>query len=149
MGKKKKVVILILVCVIAAVLLLRSIWIYAPSEGTVIYHVQETGVTIEDPLSDEEMAAVKKILWGKIRWPKWLYGYPACGFGSIYAIILDGTCYMPAWDSCGMIGVGDTTSDDGELTYINITRRQKEILDEIISSRRGKQDLTYSKERLN
>lgn len=133
MGKKRKI-LCILLCVVATVLLMRFIWIHTPSEGTVVYHEQETGVTVEDALTTEEMLAVKRILWGKIQWPESLYGYPACGFGSIYAIILDGTYYMPAWDACGMIGVQDAASD-GECRYINITRRQKQILDQIISSR--------------
>lgn len=134
MSKKKKKALLILFCAMAAVLLLRFAWIYTPSEGTVVYHVQETDVTVEEVLSAEEIIAVKRVLWGKIQWPRSLYGYPACGFGSIYAIILDGTYYMPAWDSCGMIGVQDSNSD-GACRYINITQRQKQILDQIISSR--------------
>lgn len=137
MSKKKKIVLLVLLCMMVAVLLLRTVWIYVPSEGKVIYHVQETGITIEDSLSYEEMVEVKRILWGKIRWPESIYGYPACGFGKIYAIILDGTYYMPAWDSCGMIGVQDCDSADDTCTYINISDRQKVLLDEIISSRGG------------
>ena len=131
---KRKWVLRLLVCV-AAILLLRFIWIYMPSQGTVTFHDQDKGVTIETELTREEMVAVKKILWGKVKWPEGLYGYPACGFGDIYSITLNGTCYMPAWDSCGMICARDASFDDGHRSYINISLRQKQILDEIISSR--------------
>ena len=135
MSKKNKMILLISLCVMVAVLLLCAIWIFVPSEGKVIFHVQETGITVEDALSYREMVTVKWILCGKIRWPEWIYGYPACGFGTICAIVLDDTYYMPAWDSCGMLGVMDSTSDEGKCTYINITDRQKDILNQIIKSR--------------
>lgn len=132
---RKKRIFLILTCIITAILVLRLVWIYTPSEGKVIYHVQETGVTIEDTLSYEETVAVKKILWGKIQWPEWIYGYPACGFGKIFAVVLDGKIYMPAWDSCGMLAVRELASGNGDCSYVNITQRQKAILEEIITSR--------------
>lgn len=134
MSKKRKIVAIVLIALTVA-LLLRIAWIYMPSEGTVTYYDQESGVTIEDELTREEIIAVKKILWGKIRWPEWLYGYPACGFGNIFSVTLNGTCYMPAWDSCGMMCAKDVSSDDDNRTYINISERQKNILEEIISSR--------------
>lgn len=132
---KKKIALWVLVGIAAAVLLLRAVWIHIPCEGTVVYYVQETGVTVEERLTPEETAAVRKALFGKIRWSEELYGYPACGFGSIYAVILDGVCYMPAWDSCGMVAVKDTASDDGAISYINVTQNQKAVFDEIICSR--------------
>ena len=135
MGKKKKIIWCILLCVFVTVLLLRTISICVPSQGMVVFHMPETGVTVEDPLTKAEMVAVKKILWGRIRWPESLYGYPACGFGDLYAIVLDGVSYMPAWDSCGMIAVNDRDTADAPCRYINITEKQKEILDEIIESR--------------
>lgn len=135
MNGKKMSIFLILACMTAAVLVLRLVWIYSPSEGKAVVLVQETGVTIEEPLSREETVAVKKILWGKIRWPEWFYGYPACGFGNIYAIVLDGKLYMPAWDSCGMLVVQDLAAEDGTYTYIDITQRQKSIFEEIIVSK--------------
>lgn len=135
MGKKNKCIWCILLCLLVAVLLLRTISIYVPSVGMVVFHMPETGITVEDPLTNSEMLAVKKILWGRIRWPQSLYGYPACGFGDIYAIILDGVYYMPAWDSCGMIAVKDRNVADAPCRYINISEKQKTILDEIIESR--------------
>ena len=135
MGKKQKIIWCILLCLLVTVLILRTISVHIPSEGLVVFYVPETGITVEAPLTKAEMVEVKKILWGRIRWPESLYGYPACGFGDIYAIILDGVYYMPAWDSCGMIGVQERGPADAPCRYINITEKQKAILDGIIESR--------------
>ena len=135
---KRKNNIPIWVYVIAAILLLRLVWVYTPSEAEVYFHVQETGITIEDHLSYEETVAVKKVLFGQIQWPEWLYGYPACGYGKIFAICMNGKYYMPSWDSCGMLAVMDASGEDNTCTYMNLSQRQIEILDEIISSRGSK-----------
>ena len=128
---KKKIVLLICVCAFALAMLAGMVWIYLPSEASVVFYDPDLDVTIQENLSREETLQVKKILFGKIPWPEWLYGYPACGFGSMYAVVLDGMYYMPAWDSCGMVVVKNVS---GDLAYINVNQHQKGILEEIIHS---------------
>lgn len=120
----------IILCLVV-LLFWRIAWIYWPSEGEVTFHNQETEETIRETLTYEETVEVKKLLAGHIRWPEWLYGYPACGFGSAFSITIDGTCYMPAWDGCTMVAVKDMP---GTCKYMDVTEREKEILVEIITS---------------
>ena len=129
---KKHKLAWILLIVLAVLVLYRFAWIYWPSRGEVAFHVQETGENIRAPLTREEVITVKKIFSGHIRWPELLYGYPACGFGDIFSITIDGVCYMPAWDSCGMVA---TEGWLGVCKYMDITEEEKEILVAIISSR--------------
>lgn len=128
--KHKKIWILLIV--LAALMLHRFAWIYWPSQGEVTFHVQETGETTRETLTSEETMEVKKLLAGHIRWPEWLYGYPACGFGEMFSITIDGVCYMPAWDGCTMVAVKDIL---GTCKYMDVTEQDKEILVEIITSR--------------
>ena len=130
MGKKNKIMLSVFLLVLVANVLLSAAWVFWPSEGKAIFYLQETGVTVENPLTYMEAVQVKQILYGKIRWPEWIYGYPACGYGKIFAINLDGTYYMPAWDSCGMVAVWD--SDRDVYRYINVTQRQIAILEQMI-----------------
>ena len=130
MRKKIRMILSVSICVLVAVLLMNAAWAFSPSQGKSFFYVQESGITVEDTLTSEEVRVVKEVLWGKIKWPQWLYGYPACGFGKAFAIELDGTYYMPAWDSCGMIAV--CGSDSEVIRYINVTQRQKAILEEMI-----------------
>ena len=130
MKKRKKIYILLII--LAVLLLHRIAWIYWPSQGEVTFLNQQTGETVRDSLTGEETVAVKKILYGHIRWPEWLYGYPACGFGKSFSITLNGTCYMPAWDSCGMVAAEGAS---GICKYMNVTDQEKEILTDIITSR--------------
>ena len=127
--KNRKGTKVLLMCAIIAVFLLRVVWIYMPSMGTVTFMDPETGVTIEEALTREEVIAVKKILWGRIHWPEWLYGYPACAFDSNFSVVINGRCYMPAW-CCGMVAV----EENGDCRFMNVTEKQCEILQEIISS---------------
>jgi len=128
MKKRWKWIILVL----AALLLHRVVWIYWPSQGEVTYYEQETGETIRSTLTYEETVEVKKILSGHIRWPQWLYGYPACGFGEMFSITINGACYMPAWDGCEMVAVEGIL---GICKYMDVTEQQKEMLVEIITAR--------------
>lgn len=131
MGRKRKIIwiVLIILCVLA---IQRVGWIYWPSQGEVTYLVSDTGEIIRDPMTREEIITVKKILSGHIRWPELLYGYPACGFGDIFSVTIDGVCYMPCWDSCSMVAVEGQL---GTCKYIDIPKEEKEILVEIIISR--------------
>ena len=125
--------VLVLLCLIAAVLVVREVWVCSPSEGTVILRSEAQGLDIEDSMSKEEVMTAKRILWGRIRWPEWLYGSPACGFGRGYGFLLDGTLYMMAWDSCGTLCV---KADSGAYSYINISEPQKASLKKMFDSRR-------------
>ena len=130
MISKKKSILCLLACGIAAVLFLRVAAVYAPSEGTIILE-SNAGVSLEEPLSDEELVTVKKILWGKIKWPESLYGIPACGFAKSYSLMIDGTRYMMAMDSCGTRCVEEADT----FCYINISDSQKNALQEMFTSR--------------
>lgn len=131
MLKKHKLAWIILI-VLAVLALHRFAWIYWPSRGEVKLYVSETGKTIRDPLTREELLTVKKILSGHLRWSELLYGYPACGFGNNFSITIDGVCYMPAWDSCGMVAVDGVF---GGCKYMDLTEQEIETLVEIITSR--------------
>ena len=131
MSKIKKTAIVVF-CLIAVILVIRLVWVYSPSEGTVILRVEEQGIDIEDSMTEEELRTAKRILFGTIRCPEWLYGYPACGFGKVYGFVLDGTLYMMSWDSCGTLLVED---DSGNNYYIDITETQRVTLQEMFDSR--------------
>lgn len=120
-----------LILCLAVLMLCRIGWIYWPSQGELTFHIQETGETIREPLTREEIITVKKIVSGHIRWSELLYGYPACGFGDIFSITIDGVCYMPAWDSCGTVAVEGRL---GVCKYMDISEEEKEILVDMITS---------------
>lgn len=133
MSRKKKIILVLLLCIAAAALIQRFFYIHGPSQGTVIFD-DFAGNAFEEPLSKEEMIAVKKILWGKIPWPESLYGIPACGFGKSCSIILNDTRYMVAWDSCGTLCVENAFSDTGKSFYLNISGAEREIIDAIFDA---------------
>ena len=140
MDRKKKILVVIagifaFVCVITAVVLVHVAGIYAPSDGKILYEIKGTGIAQEDTLSEEEIVKMKTILWRKIRWPESLYGYPACGFNREFAIILDGTRYVLAWDGCGVICVEGTGINAGRSFYISITKAEREIIADMFHAR--------------
>ena len=119
----------IIIC-LAALLLCRFAWIFWPSKAVTTFYIPETKETVQEVLTYQEAVAVKKALFFHVRWPEWLYGYPACGFGEMFSITIDGVCYMPAWDSCEMVAVRGLFVG---RKYINVTQQQKEMLEEIIT----------------
>ena len=132
---RRKKFLLIIMCVAAIVLLHRFIYIHVPAEGTVVFKAEEQEIYIEESLSDDEVVAVKKILWGKIRWSESLYGYPACGFYQEYAVIIGDVRYMLALDSCGTLCVESADVGSGSRFYMDISDAERDIFEEIFMSR--------------
>ena len=130
--RKKRKIIWILLLILCVVVIQRIGWIYWPSQGEVTFYVPETGETIRDSMTREEIIAAKKILVGHIRWPQWFYGYPACGFSNIFSITIDGVCYMPAWDGCEMVAVSRSFNT---YKYMDVTQEEIQFLEQIIAAR--------------
>ena len=126
MSKRRKWIIICLV----AVLLCRIGWLFWPSNAETSFYVQETGEMVHETLSYQEALTVKMALSFHIRWPEWIYGYPACGFDEMFSVTIDGICYMPAWDGCEMVAVRGLFVGK---KYINVTPQQKELLNAIIT----------------
>lgn len=98
------------------------------SSGTVVYDYD--GISFEEKLTEEEVVAVKKVLNGKAIDPSFL-STPACGFNYDIAIIIDGRRFALACDDCG------TVQDYGSLGYIHISDAERDVLEEIFTSRGG------------
>jgi hypothetical protein len=129
--RKKRKIIWILLLILCVVVIQRIGWIYWPSQGEVTFYVPETGETIRDSMTREEIIAAKKILVGHIRWPQLLYGYPACYYEREFSITIDGVCYMPA-KCCDMVVAEDSF---GNRKYMNVSDSELNVLTEMISSR--------------
>lgn len=99
------------------------------AEGKVVYDIN--GIFFEDDLTAEEVAAVAKVLNGKAQDSPILSGTPSCGFDRNVAIIINGTRYALACDKCG------TVQNCSTLAYIHLSDAEREILEEIFTSRGG------------
>lgn len=128
---RKKKCLWLLLFVLAILLFVRFVWIQTPSQGTAILRTDTDN--IESPMTPEEVKTAKRILWGRIPWPEWLIGYPACGFGKVYGFTLDDTLYMMSWDGCGTLCVED---EEGKNYFINLFGFQRNALQEMFDSRR-------------
>ena len=133
MKKGYKLLALICAC-FAVIVLIRLAMVYTPSDGKVIFRDSVSGINIDEPLSQGETVAVKKILWGKIRWPESFYGVPACGFGRNMAIIIEDTRYMLAWDSCGTLCVESLSSAGETFSYMDISDKERAVIEEIFAT---------------
>ena len=100
------------------------------AEGKVVYDIN--GIFFEDYLTAEEVAAVVKVLDGKSQNASIFSGAPSCGFDRNVAIIINGTRYALACDKCG------TVQNCSTLAYIHLSDAEREILEEIFTSRGGK-----------
>lgn len=106
-----------------------TISVDSDAEGAVIY--DKYGVSFEDVLTAEEVKAVAAVLDGKSS-ESFLSGVPSCGFDSNVAIVIDGHRFMLACDKCG------TVQDGRTLRYIHISNEEREVLEDIFTSRGGK-----------
>ena len=97
--------------------------------GKVVY--EYNGVSFEDDLSQEEVDAVIAVLNGKMIDPG-LGGVPSCGFGYDIAVVIDGRRFALACDGCG------TVQDFETLGYIHISDAERQVLEQIFTSRGGK-----------
>lgn len=96
---------------------------------------ETTGIAVEETLSEDELVTVKKILWGKPRWPESLYGVPACGFSRKYAFVLDDTRYMMSFDRCGTLCAEDFSPGSSPQYYVDISDTDRQALQEIFERR--------------
>ena len=125
-----------LLCVLLTAILLMSltgcstIRIKSNAVGKVVYHYN--GVSFEDDLTAEELAAAIKILNGKEQKMSLFSGIPSCSFNPDVAIIIDGTRYALACDKCG------TLQNCSNLCYIDVSETERQVLEEIFTSRGGK-----------
>lgn len=125
-----------ILCVILAALLLMTlagcsaVRIQSGATGKVVYHYN--GVSFEDDLTPEEVAAVSDILNGKQQEMNLQEGIPSCGFNREIAIIIDGTRYALACDKCG------TLQNCSNLRYISVSDAERQVLETIFTSRGGK-----------
>ena len=125
-----------LVCFLLVAILLLStagcatVRIKSNSTGKVVYHCN--GISFEDDLTAEELAAVVGILNGKEQKMALFSGTPSCGFDPNIAIIINDTRYAIACDKCG------TLQNCSNLCYIDVSDSERLILEEIFTSRGGK-----------
>lgn len=136
MTKKKKNVGIILSALLVVFLLTRCVSIHTPlSRGSVIYKDEYSGVEFEDTLTKEEVAAVAGVLSGKFHHSSLLV-MPSCGWDWDIAIIIDGTRYMLALDTCGTVYVGGVIPGS-TFCYIDISDAEQDILEAVFTSRGG------------
>lgn len=128
MTKKRKIIVTILVVLMVALLLSYCVPIHGPwSTGRIVYKVDYDEVSFEEPLTEEETAAVIRILRrNRIEIP---IGYTsACMWEWGVAIIIDNTRYMLATDNCGTIFVGN-------YGLMDISQEERAILEAMFTSR--------------
>ena len=137
MSRKRKIVVMILTALAVALLLTQCVPnIHGPwSRGRVVYdNDYDDSITFEATLTEEEVAAVVKVLSSNRS--KIPLGYtPACSWDWDVAIILDGRRYMLATDTCGTIFVGSERHPGGYFAVIDIFDEEQDILEEIFTSR--------------
>lgn len=132
---KKKTWIIVLIAVLC-ILLLGIEFISFATGGKVVYKNEYTGVSFEDELTEEELAAVKQILNGKVK-HYMIIGAPSCGGSWDVAIIVNGKRYMLALDTCGTVFVGSKLIPYASFSYMDISNEEQDILEEIFTSRGG------------
>lgn len=132
---KKKTWIIVLVAVLC-ILLLGIEFIPFATGGKVVYKNEYTGVSFEDELTEEELAAVKQILNGKAK-NSIFEGIPSCGSSWDIALIVNGRRYMLALDTCGTVFVGSKLIPYASFSYMDISNEEQDILEEIFTSRGG------------
>ena len=125
-----------LVCILLGAILLMStagcatVRIKSNPTGKVVYNCN--GISFEEDLTAEELAAVIEILDGKEQKMSLFSGTPSCGFDPNIAIIINGIRYALACDKCG------TLQNCSNLCYIDVSDSERFILEEIFTSRGGK-----------
>lgn len=107
-----------------------------PPSGKVVYKYEYAGVEFEDDLTSEEVAAVQDIVRGKARHTM-LISMPSCGWSWDIAIIINGTRYVLARDTCGTVFIGSELLPIGTFFYIDISNEEQDVLEEIFTSRGG------------
>lgn len=126
----KKLFCVILICLIVVALVRCSrVSLDDVDSGTVTYNYN--GISFTENLTAEEVKAVVEILDGKKQYSGFLNGIPSCGFDPDIAIIIDGTRYALACDKCG------TLQNCTTLRYIDISDEEREVLEQIFTSRGG------------
>lgn len=96
--------------------------------GVVTYAFKDVRFT--EALSAEEISAVIEVLDGKTV-ESGIFGNPSCGFNYDIAIIIGGRRFCLACDKCG------TVQDYRTMGYIHISDAEREVLEEIFTSRGG------------
>jgi hypothetical protein len=98
------------------------------SEGSVQFCKGSTQIR-NDPLTPEEVASVKEVLHGKREYTA--VAAPNCGFSRTISITIGDTTYALATDKCPAVKNMETGK------YIDITNAERNILEEIFTSRGG------------
>ncbi|MBQ7415418.1 MAG: hypothetical protein IJW14_00090 [Oscillospiraceae bacterium] len=120
-----------LICAVAALVIIgmlailagcTPVWHSKYDPGRVIYDRQ--GVSFDEELTAEEVAAVASVLNGKIT-ESIFSGEYACGYGEQQAIKIGATTYYLAQDDCGCIQNGLNGR------YIRLSNAEREILEGI------------------
>lgn len=128
MRKYRWCVAVVLVLLMTVLSGCRTISVDSNGTGTVIY--DKYGVSFEDSLTAEEVKAVAEVLDGKSS-ESILSGVSSCGFDREVALVVDGHRFLLACDQCGTVQDGDT------LRYIHISDEERQVLEEIFTSRGG------------
>lgn len=95
--------------------------------GTVTYQVRNVRFT--DQLTEEEVAAVIRVLDGKREYTA--TAAPNCGFSRTVSITIDGTTYALAMDKCPAVKNMETQK------YIDISNDERNVLEQLFISRGG------------
>jgi len=130
MSQKRKCLLAILLVIV----LVRAVYVYIPAQAVIVFD-DYAGTSFEEPLTNTEVRAFRKAVWGKLPLPEWLTGIPACGFGKGLSIVMGNKRYMLAWDSCGTLCVMDAVSDSEDYHYLEISDRQRAVIKEMFDSR--------------
>ncbi len=88
-------------------------------------------ISFAEELTAEEVRAVSQALNGKFKQDMYLFGVPACGFDGDISITVGDTTYLLACDSCGTVAI------EGTRYYMDISDTERDILEEIFTSRGG------------
>jgi len=128
MSPKRKIVVCILAVLTVAWLLgycfpIHGFW----STGKIVYQVEYDEVSFEEELTEEEMAAVLRIL--RSNRTKIPIGYTSgCMWEWDVAFIIDNTRYRLATDGCGTIFVGN-------YGLMDISLEERAVLEAMFISR--------------
>ena len=128
MSKKRKILVYILTALTVVWLLGYCLPIHGPrSTGRIVYQVEYDEVSFEEELTEEEMAAVLRIL--RSNRTKIPIGYTSgCMWDYGVAFVIDNTRYMLATDDCG-------TDFVGGWGLIDISLEERAVLEEMFTSR--------------
>ena len=145
---KKKYILIVM----AAIIALAVLWIGTAGFETVSfpgradvsvvydYTIYETGndgkkverrIAFEEKLTTEEANRVIEILEGKA-YDFYFGSTPSCGFDRDIALIVNGVRFSMACDKCG------TLLNWRNMRYVEISAEEREVLEEMFTSRGGK-----------